>query len=92
MYPWSTAFKWHKKLDLPPRQEVESFIHRHVCLQYPNVATLISLVETEGIPKKALCVPDSVTSTDIIFLFKKLSPISPTVGKWLPQLTVSQRH
>lgn len=51
----STAFRWHKKLNLPPRQQEESFVHQHACLYYPNVAVLISLAESKGIPKKALC-------------------------------------
>lgn len=57
MHPGSTAFKWHKKLNPPPRQEVESFIHQHSRLQDPNVAVFISLAETEDFSRDdSLCL------------------------------------
>lgn len=81
MHPPSTAFKWHKKLNPPPRQEVESFIRQHSHSQDPNVAVFISLAETEGFPETALCVSDSMIANGISFLCRELFPISPTVSK-----------
>lgn len=79
MHAWSTVFKWRKKLNLPPKQEVESVIHQHACLQYTNVTTPISLAETEGI--QFLC--HWWHQLTFFFSFKALSPISLIVSKWL---------